>query len=167
MAWIFNCVSSRESTRRGSIFAMLASKRFPPTLVRISWKHKLENWTRKEKMVIERKIPCRVHPGASAMCRQWHKLKPETNLLACLISGEGCLRSALFCSLHLYRVVVALIIFCRFWRLWGYISTSQKKKVTKKKKIKRTADFTEDDSGIFLHRIFTGISWFSSQRNHH
>lgn len=65
-------------------------------------------------MVIERKIPCRVHPGASAMCRQWHKLKPETNLLACLISGEGCLRSALFCSLHLYRVVVALIIFCRF-----------------------------------------------------
>lgn len=52
-------------------------------------------------MGTERKIHCRVHPGASAVRRQWQKLKLETNLLACLVRGEGCLRSALFCSLQL------------------------------------------------------------------
>lgn len=66
------------------------------------------------KVITERKVPCRVHPGASAVCRQWHKLKPETSLVASLISRDVCLRSTLLSTLKLYKVIVALIIFCAF-----------------------------------------------------
>lgn len=66
------------------------------------------------KKITGSKIPCRVHRGASAMCRQWYKLKLETNLVASLISREVCLRSALLSTLQLYKVIVAMIIFCGF-----------------------------------------------------
>lgn len=66
------------------------------------------------KMITERKVPCRVHPGSSAVCRQWHKLKLEANLVASLISRDVYLRSTLLGTHQLYKVILALIIFCGF-----------------------------------------------------
>lgn len=110
------------------------------------------------KKITEWKTPCGVHRGASAMCRQWHKLKLETNLVASLISREFCLRSALLSTLQLYKVILALIIFCGFWKLWTYISTRKKNIIYVPIYVciylSRTVDLTEEDSGIFVSKSF-------------
>lgn len=100
-------------------------------------------------MITERKAPCRV-----AVCRKWHKVKRETNLVASLISRDVCLRSALLSTLQLHKVIVALIIFHGFWKLWRYISTGKKKNLSIYQSIYLQQLISLKKTGIFVTKSF-------------
>lgn len=107
------------------------------------------------KMITERKVPCRVHPGVSAVCRQWHKLKPETNLVASLTSRDVCLRSTLLSTLQLHcgtenflwLLKIVEIYFNKKKRLSVFISIYLEQLISLKKTL-----------ASLLQRAFTGIS---------